>query len=120
MFPISEVHFALYLQHLGKKLKFWSAVQEAVNAISWVNQLSSISPVAQSPYVQAMLAGLKRSLAKLKVKKKTVTVDMLAALVKSLDQSPFLSNVRLAASCLLAFAAFYTLMSLSSFDVVTK
>lgn len=121
VFPVSEVHFALYLQHLGEKLKSWSAVQEAVNAISWVNQLSGISPIAQSPFVQATLAGLKRSLAKPKVKKEPVTVDMLAALVRSLGQSPSLSDVRLAASCLLAFAAFLRfdeLVKLRCCDVV--
>lgn len=104
--PVSAVHFALYLQHLGEKAQSWSAVQEAVNAVSWVHQLSGFEPIAQSPFIQATVAGLKRSLAKPKVRKEPVTVDMLAALVDSLGESPSLSDVRLAASCLLAFAAF--------------
>ena len=52
------------------------------------------------------MAGLKRSLAKPKVRKEPVTVDMLAALVDTLSDSPSVSDVRLAASCLLSFAAF--------------
>ena len=106
VFPVKEVHLALYLQHLGEKLHSWSAVQEAVNAIGWIHQLSGLEPVTQSPFVQATVAGLKRSLAKPKVRKEPVTVDMLTSLVDSLGVSPSLSEVRLAASCLLAFAAF--------------
>lgn len=106
VFPVHAVHFALYLQHLSEKLQSWSAVQEAVNAVSWVHQLSGLEPVTQSAFVQATVAGLKRKLAKPKAKKEPVTVDMLAALVDSLGESPSLSDVRLAAICLLAFAAF--------------
>ena len=64
VFPISEVHFALYLQHLSDSTHSLSAVQEAVNAIGWVNQLSGQAPIAQSPIVSATVAGLKRGLAK--------------------------------------------------------
>ena len=49
-----------------------------------------------------MLAGLKR---KPKVKE-PVTVEMLTALVQSLGTSPSLSKLRMAATCLLAFATF--------------
>ena len=85
VFPVNEVHLALYLQHLSEKLHSWSAVQEAVNAVSWVHQLSGRDPVAQSPFVQATLAGLKRILAK---PKEPVTVDTLAMLVGSLGENP--------------------------------
>ena len=50
--------------------------------------------------------GLKRTLSKPKVKKEPVTVEMLTALVQSLGASPSLSELRLAASCLVTFAAF--------------
>ena len=83
-----------------------SAVQEAVNAIDWVNQLSCWEPIAQSPLVQPTLASVKRNLAKPKIKKEPVIVDMLAALVQSLGTSPSVAVLRLAASCFLAFAAF--------------
>ena len=56
--------------------------------------------------MQATLAGLGRNLAKPKSKKEPVTVEMLAALLQSLGSPPLLSELRLAASCLLAFAAF--------------
>ena len=106
LFPVSEVHFSLYLQHLSETIHSLSAVQEAVNAISWVNQLAGREPISQSPLVQATLAGLKRELSKPKVRKEPVTAEMLTTLVQSLGVTPSLSDLRLAASCLLAFAAF--------------
>ena len=105
--PYGEVHLALYLQHLSKSTGSVSTVHEAVNAISWVNQLAGHSPIAGSPpLVSATLAGLKRALAKPKVKKEPITVEMLPALVHSLSVPPSFSELRLAASYLLAFAAF--------------
>ena len=44
-------------------------LQEAVNAVSWVHQLSGLEPISQSPFIQATVAGLKRSLAKPRVRK---------------------------------------------------
>ena len=116
VFPVQEVHFALYLQHLGEtvKSKFAlylqhlgetvkskSAVEEAVNAVSWVHQISGPPPVTESPFVRATLSGLQRRLGRPKVKKEPVTADMLMVLVGSLSQSPSLSDVRLVASALL-------------------
>lgn len=106
MFPASEVHFPLYLQCLGQKSHSWSTVQEAVNAMCWIHHLSGLEPIAQSPLVQATVASLQRTLAQPKTNKEPVTMDMLAALVERMGQSLSLSEVRLAANCLLAFAAF--------------
>ncbi len=81
VFPVHEVHFALYLQHLSDTTHSKSAVEEAVNAVSWVHQLAGMLPVTESLFVRATLAGLKRKLAKPKARKEPVTVEMLAALV---------------------------------------
>ena len=54
----------LYLQHLGESVKFKSAVEEAVNAIGWVHQVSGLPPIAESPFVRATLSGLQRKLAR--------------------------------------------------------
>ena len=70
VFPVQEVHFAIYLQHLGEVSSSKSAVQEVVNAISWVLQISGLSPISESPFVWATLSGLQRKLAKPKVPKK--------------------------------------------------
>ena len=40
VFPIEEVHFAFYLQHLADTTKSKATVEEAVNAISWRHQLA--------------------------------------------------------------------------------
>ena len=59
-----------------------------------------------SPFVRVTLAGLQRKLAKPKVPKEPITTDILVALVDSLGPTPILADIRLAASCLLAFDAF--------------
>ena len=104
--PVNEAEFALYLQHLGDTTASRSAVEEAVNGVSWVQQLAGFPAVTGSSFVGIVLDGLQRRLAKPKVKKEPVSTDMLSALVESLDDNPSLSYVRLAAACLLSFAAF--------------
>ena len=106
VFPADELHFCLYLQHLGKSTKSKATVEEAVNAVAWVQQLAAHQPITSSPFVQATLAGLQRKLAKPWSRKKPITVEMLSRIVGSMGASPSLSDVRLAASCLFAFAAF--------------
>ena len=54
--------------------------------------------------MRATLSGLK--LAKPRVRKETVTTDILSALVDSFGQSPTLTNIRLGAIALLSFSAF--------------
>ena len=106
VFPVDELHFCLYLQHLGESTKSKATVEEAVNAVAWVQQLAAHQPISSSSLVRATLAGLQRKLAKPRSRKEPMTVEMLSRIVSSMGASPSLSDVRLAASCLLAFAAF--------------
>ena len=106
IFPVREVHFALYLQHLRETVQSKSTVEVALNAISWVHQLAGIPPISESPFVQVTLSGLQHILAKPKVRKEPITASMLSSLVTSLGSSPKLSEVRLAAIALLGFSAF--------------
>ena len=103
--PLQEVDFALYLKHLGEVSSSKSAVEEAVNAFSWVLQISGLRAISESPFVRATVSGLQRKLAKAKLRKETVTVDILSALVDSFGQFPTLTDIRLAAIALLSFAA---------------
>ena len=106
VFPINTAHFALYLQHVGESSKSRSAVEDAVNAISWVQRLSGMAPVSSNPLIKSVMEGLQRVLAKPKVKKEPVTPQMLQKMVMSLSATPTLTEVRLCAICLLAFSAF--------------
>lgn len=106
VFPVQEVHFALYLQHLAETTRSKASVEEAVNAIGWIHQLSGLSPIAASPFLRATLEGLQRQLAKPKARKEPITPDMLLVRVESLGPSPSLAEVRLATIALLAFSAF--------------
>ena len=105
-FPVSEAHFVLYLQHLGESSESKSAVEEAMNAVSWVQQLAGHQPVSAGSIARMTLAGLQRKLAKPKSRKEPITTEMLAKLVEDLGTAPSLADIRLAASSLLAFAAF--------------
>ena len=53
------MHFALYLQHLGETTSSKSAVEEALNAISWAHQLAGQPPISTSAFVRATVAGWK-------------------------------------------------------------
>ena len=106
MFSVKETDFVLYLQHLSDTVGSNPPVEEAVNAISWVHQLTGYPAIAESPFVWIVLDGLQRNLAKPKVHKEPVTTVMLSALVASLGEAPSLTEVRLVAACLLAFSAF--------------
>ena len=106
VFPVNEVHLALYLQHLSEQTQSRSAVEEAVNAVSWIHQVSGLAAPNECAFVRMTLAGLKRKLAKPTVKKEPVTREMLSEMVASLSTNSNLSDVRTVASALLSFAAF--------------
>ena len=76
-YPVDEIHIALYVQHIGESTQSKSAIEEAVNAISWVQQLADHQPVSTSPLVCATLAGLQRKLAKPCTHKEPITIEVL-------------------------------------------
>ena len=106
VFPVQDIHLALYLQHLGESVESRAAAEEAVHALTWLHQVAGLPSVGDSPLVRVTLARLGRRLARPKVRKEPVTADMLRAMVDSVGQEPSLSNVRLLAVCLVAFAGF--------------
>ena len=70
-FPIQELHLVLYMQHLSESTESKTAVEEAVHALSWLHGLAGLQPLGGSPLVKATLEGLRRILAKPKVRKGT-------------------------------------------------
>ena len=111
--PVNEVHFALYLQHLGESSGSVVAVQAALNAVCWIHQLAGFPPPSSSGFVRATVAGLQRQFTRPKVRKEPITQAMLASMVKSAGSNPKLSDVRLLAIALLAFSAFLRFDELS-------
>ena len=59
-----------------------------------------------SSLVKATLEGLQRILAMPKVRKEPVTADMLKTMVEAAGSAPSLTEVKLLAVCLVAFAGF--------------
>ena len=76
-FPVKEVHLVLYTQHLSESTGSKAAVEEAVHALSWLHGLAGLQPLGGLPLVQTTLEGLKRTLARPKVRKEPITADML-------------------------------------------
>ena len=105
-FPVKEVHLVLYMQHLSESTGSKAAVEEAVHALSWLHGLAGLQPLGGLPSVQTTLEGLKRTLARPKVRKEPITADMLKAMVEAAGPDPSLTEIRLLAVCLLAFAGF--------------
>lgn len=106
VFPVETVHLALYLQHLGEASGSRAAVEEAVYALAWIHQAAGLPSPADDPFVQTVLAGLRRVLALPTVKKRPVTSEMLNDMVQACQPDPSLGDLRLMAACLLGFAAF--------------
>ena len=103
---MQELHLVLYVQHLSESTESKAAVEEAVHALSWLHGLAGLQPLGGSTLVKANLEGLRRILAKPKVRKEPVTADMLKAMVEAAGSAPSLTEVRLLAVCLVAFAGF--------------
>ena len=105
-FPAEPAYLALYLQHLAEVKSSKSAVEEAVNSLTWAHTLAGIPAPNSAPIVNATLDGLRRTLAKPVSKKSPFTVDMLRAIVTDAKKRNTLTSIRLATICLLAFAGF--------------
>lgn len=111
---ISEIHLVLYMQYLRDSVGSKSAVETAVNCIAWVHELAGYPPISSVLIVVATLKGLQHLLGKPITRKEPITSTMLQAMVASMPKTPLLSDIRLAAVALMAYAAFLR------FDEVSK
>ena len=105
----------LYIQHLEEESHSKTAVEEACNAVAWIHMTTGLAPIAAHPFVRATLVGLQRTLAKPVIKKESVTVEMLEAIISDAERSGHLTDLRLATACLLGFAGFFHFDELISF-----
>ena len=64
IFPVNEVHFTFYLQHVAVVTQSKSAAEEAVHCISRAHQIAGLKSIASCPIVRVILKGLQRELAK--------------------------------------------------------
>lgn len=103
---MKESFLSLYLQSVADSAKSKSAVEEAVNAISWAHQMAGVPSPTESTFVKSAVQGLQRKLAKPVVKKLPVTVSMLEAIVDNAERSESLADLRLATACIIGYAAF--------------
>jgi len=102
-FPAQPHHVALYLQSIGDYLESVSAVEAAINAISWVHGLAGLPSPTSNPIVQE---GIKRIWAKPDQKRKPMPTEILAGMAKDTLANPTLANLRITTFSLLAFVGF--------------
>ena len=86
-FPVMDWQLALYLRHIANTIESISAVEEAVNAISWLHEVSCIPPISET-------------------KEGPVTVEMLIRMVDAATIPVTLSDSRIMAMSILAFSGF--------------
>ena len=108
-FPANPFQVAIYLQCLFKDANSPSPVLNAVYAIDWAQQMAGLSKISDHSLVSLMVSASQRILGRAKVKKDTVTPEMLRALVESRisDKSPSVSDLRSVALCFIGYAGFF-------------
>ncbi|XP_011404397.1 PREDICTED: uncharacterized protein LOC100634483 [Amphimedon queenslandica] len=94
-----QIHIAVHSQSKA-------AVEEAVNAVLWINQTVGSQPITHDPFIKTVIASLQRLLAKPWKKKEPIMPAMLKDLVDAAGSSPSLSEARTVAIALVAFSAF--------------
>ena len=94
------------VKHLGKTKGSKAAVEEAVYAISWAHSMAGMPSPTADQFVQIVLAGLKRYLAKLIIKKEPFTVDIVKVVVEDAKKDGSLASIWLVTMCAMAFAGF--------------
>ena len=108
----------MYLQSVGSSSGSKSAVEEAVNAVSWAHTIAGLeSPTRHPshPTVVSIMEAYRRVLAAPKNKKEPVTAEDLRKMVHmSAGPKASLADVRTIAICLISFAAFLRFDELAS------
>ena len=70
VFPVQDVQFALYLQHLAEITSSKASVEEAVITISWAHQLAGMPPISAATFVRAVLTGFTEAVSEAKIEKR--------------------------------------------------
>ena len=105
--PSDDISVALYLEFLLQSNCSISALESACYGISWAHNLYGFPTPCNSSLVKNILEAGKRKLAKPVSKKEPVTPVMINELcIKFAGPSASLSDLRLAAICVTAYAAF--------------
>ena len=86
--------------------------------MAWIHQAAGLASPADDPFVQTVLAGLRRRLAVPTVKKRPFTGEMLDDMVQACQPDPSSGDLCLLAACLLGFAAFLHYDELTNEDLL--
>ena len=113
--PAQLLQLCSYLQSVGSSSGSKSAVEEAVNVVSWAHTIAWLESPTRHPTVVSIMEAYRRVLAAPKNKKEPVTAEDLRKMVRlSAGLKASLADVRTIAICLISFAAFLRFDELAS------
>ena len=113
IFSPKSFHVALYLIHVMQNANSPAVVELAKFSLAWGHKMAGLPDPTKDSCISCVIECAKRKLGGKKQKKEIVTADMLQECVKICDLSK-LSDVRILAMCLLAFAGFLRFQELQS------
>ena len=81
VFPVQDVQFTLYLQHLAETTESKAVVEGAVNAVSWAHQKAGLQPVLLTQSYARFYLDCRDCLPDPNFKKEPISVEMLTTMV---------------------------------------
>jgi len=106
--PCSELHIALYLQHLTETVQHHSTIESAFYCIKWAHDTAGLHNLCKSELLRNIVESAKRKLSRTIKKKDPVTADIMKMLFQRFDTSDStLKDLRLLAMCSLSYAGFF-------------
>jgi hypothetical protein len=113
--PCSELHIALYLQHLTEISKHHSTVESAFYRIKWVHDMAGLHNPCKSDLLRNIVESAKRMLSRTIKKKEPVSSDLMKMLFQRFDTcDSTLKDLRLLGVCSLCYTGFLRYDELSN------
>ena len=111
----SELHVALYLQHLMGTVKHHSTIESAYYGIKWAHHTAGLSDQCEADIVRSRVEVSKRELNRPIKKKEPLTADLMKLLfLKFNTVNRTLKELRLLGICVLSYTGFLRYDELSN------
>lgn len=113
--PCSELHIALYLQHLTEISKHHSTVESAFYSIKWAHDMAGLHNPCKSDFLRNIVESAKRTLSRTIKKKEPISPDLMKMLFQRFDTcDSTLKDLRLLVMCSLCYTGFLRYDELSN------
>ena len=106
--PIPSLKIALYLEHLKQSSEAKGTISNALISIKWLHYfvlgLNSLNNPLNDEFLSKIVEGRNRNKAKMKIRKKPFSTEIIQEFLKSLPENPTLAQLRNTLIPVLAFA----------------